>query len=661
MALLPRLFLLAMILTFATPALAIDTERMVGRQPIAKPPVEQKDSTSPPVPRQDEERTATSKKKEPVKRPTHTSGKKTEPVSQPPGKEPAPPVVSTPQPQIGTTMDRKAMESLGPLTNPLEGGLGNDMWDGTSRSLVQELIPALPVGNTLRPVQLLARRILLSNGDVSMMRNDTPVEGNANVDLFTLRLEKLLALGSYSDAVSLYTLIQGEPSHDRLAQAGIMALMSSGFPAQACLEVRATHHVAPEPASEDEIKGKNLFWDQVSAACDFIQMESIKAIREPGAQKTYPAKQFDQSKITGVPGSKVLTTLVSRADYRHVVSSPADLNDLSALERSVIRGMKRFDYTRLKLKKIRSIPAPALMLMAGDPNMPDNPRAALNIEAARRGLIGTDQLGRFYEELAKKNETANDDDSEKKAFSARLWDRYLAAQKAQQPSERAAIILPILENQVPGLPVALLPFASMVASANPATLSPNGIKNGLVLMLYGDVLPPERWVRAWTATRAADSPESHESVLLYLANLVPEILPTDSKSFPNDLLQAFFAPPKPSESSESLAIWELFSGLGRQNALYGITDREFYENDLDLTRFNDYVMPTEGFTEKLLDASQNDRLGETALLAAVALSEYNIGKTHPVVLREVLQNLETVGLKEEAQHMALGVILGLKQ
>ncbi|HEY8190603.1 MAG TPA: hypothetical protein VIF12_07950, partial [Micavibrio sp.] len=481
-----RIILVALLLTLSIPAFAVDSERMAGAQPVAKPRAEREPSVAPPA-RQNEERTVpvgkkriaekniSEKKVAPVRQPRKEQDKKPVAVEPPAPKiadAKTPPIINTPQPQVGTTMDRKAMESLGPLINPLKGGLGDDMWDGTGRSVVQEFIPALPTGKTLRSVQLLARRVLLSNGDVSMMRNDTP----AGQDLFTLRLEQLLAMGAYSDAVDLYTLLQGEPSHDRLAQAGIMALMNAGFPAQACLEVRATHHDTPQAESKDP------FWPQIELSCNFIQAQSVKTISDPGSQPIN-LQGFDQSAVPDIPGSKVLTALVGRPDYRQVITSPADLEDLSMLERGVIRGMKRFDYSRLKLKRIRDIPAPILMLMAGDPNMPDNPRATLNIEAARRGLIDSDQLGRFYEELAGKTAATEDG----KEQSPRLWDRYAAAVKAVQPEEKSAIVSGLLESRIQGLPTTLLPFAAMAAAINPATLSPNAIRNGMILILYGNI------------------------------------------------------------------------------------------------------------------------------------------------------------------------------
>lgn len=602
-------------LTIAFPVSASD-DRTAGTKPATKAETQEEKTPS-----------ATETKKKPAQKVTEQN--------QDPNKTP---VVNTPQPRTGMTMDRKAMESLGPLTNPLKGGLGIDMWAGTARSVVQEFLPQLPAGNTIRPAQLLARRVLLSNGDIGMMRNDKSPE--AGQDLFTLRLEKLIEMGAYSDAVDLYTLIEGEPGHDRLAHAGIMALMHGGFPAQACLEVRAAHK---DQSAQPDPDG---FWPQIEAVCTFIQIQSVKAIADQSYTKI-SLNGLGTSPVTGVPGSKILTTLASRSDYRHAVSSPADVAELSNLERAVLKGLGRLDYTRLKIKKIYEIPGPVLMSMASDPNMPGHLRIALNVEAAGRGLIDADDLGALYIAVAKDSRDAGG-----------LAARYAALMEAETTPEKNAIVAGVLEGKGRRLPTPLLPFAPMVSDVNPDGLSPQALETGLLLMLTSGIVPSERWLSAWLRSESGDSQKSRDQVLLYLANLLPENLPTNSTPFPDEQVKMLFTP---QNSPEALRIWAVFAGLGRQDVLHNVASKNFYEKHVDLTSANDYVMPSSSLLEKLHDAAQNGRLGEVALLASVALNNDNPETTHPGTIQEVLKSLETVGLKEEARHMALGVVMSLKQ
>ena len=668
-----RLALMGCVLTFVTAAPpALSNDRMAGPVPVSKPDPEAKKAVVPP-PQKDERTVGVKQKadvatkkpaaaktpvkpkteavkpaKAPVKTPPQDAAAKT-PVENPdanPDVKKADTTTATPRPRTGNTMDRKEMESLGPLTNPLNGSLGNDMWAGSSRSTLLKYIPLLPTGDAIRPAQLLARRVLLSNGDVKMLDHNS---GSADSpDLFTLRIEKLLEMGAYDDAVELYTLIEGEPSHDRLGRAGIMALMSGGYPAQACLEARAVHH---DFATTDDADEDN-FWRQIESICTFIQIQSAKTILRNGIQ-TISTKGFDRSAITGIPGSRVLTTLASRPDYRHTVGSPKDIEELSAIERAVIKGLGRFDYSRLKLKRPQDIPTRVLMIMATDRNLQDHHRATLNVEAARRGVIDAARLGKVYADLAGKEDKLGVDPA-----SLRLWDRYALYNKSTDEAERKRMVAALLEGPAQGLPVALLPFADTVSGINPATLSANAVRNGLLLMLYNNTVPPERWVTAWLQAESGDSVKKPDSVVLYLANILLENLPTNSIPFPDDSLKPWFQGP---ELTKSLEIWSLFSGLGRENTLHNVAAQDVYEKHVDLTLANDYVMPTDGLLEQIREASNNDRLGEVALLAAVALNEYSPGKTHPGVFREVLQSLITVGLKEEAQQVALGVVLSLEQ
>jgi len=546
-------------------------------------------------------------------------------------------IISPLKPAAGEMMDRRALESLGPLTNPLRGGLGNDMWADTPRSVVQDFLPLLPDGKTIWPAQWLARRVVLSNGDVTMMKNDkTPAEGQ---DLFTLRLERLLAMGAYADAAALYRLIEGNPLHDRMVRAGILALLQNGQASQACLEALA---VKTKPSLSE----KDLFWAQIDGVCTYVQAQSARNIKDTGFSKIN-LQGLNNLVAREIPGSKVLSTLVNRDNYRHNISSADDMAELTTLERAALRGLGRFDYSRLKLKKLHLVSAPVLMTMASDPNMTVNLRLALNVEAAARGLITPDQLGTLYKTLS---ETTG---------APGLTASYANAAKAANNANRTSIVAGILnfERRQP-LPTALLPFASMVNEVNPTGLSANALENGLLVMLQAGITPSEKWVSSWLAADSAVSRKSRETVLLYLANLVPENLPTNSVAFTAEQLNTVF---KPEITKDSLILWAVFSGLGRTDQLHNIDNPDAYEKHLDLTVSTDYVMPSGSLVEKIRDAAQNGRLGETALLASVALNNDNLEQIHPGVIQEVLRSLETVGLKEEARNMALGVILSLKQ
>lgn len=651
------LTLFCVIMSLAQPGTAAPDDRMPGRIPVSQPRAEGEEKPTPTPVRVDESRTAPAgraqkeqvKKEEdgekPAPKPEKTPAPKPEPkAEEKPATKPTPapasdPVVNTPKPNTGKTMDIRAMESLGPLSNPLLGSLGDDMWDGTRRSAVVEWLPQLPQGDVIRPMQLLARRLLLTNGDVRMLRGDQPPA--AELDLLTLRLEKLLDMGAFQDAVDLYTLIEGEAAHDRLARAGIMALFSAGYPAQACLEIRAAHRTVHPMADAER------FWPWMDATCAFVQAQSVRAVRDPDLIRV-SAQTLPDGMADAVADLPALSALLRRSDYRHSIATPKDLKDLHPVERAVLRGLGRLDYSRLKLRSaLDDVDAPVLMTIATDRNAPAAIRTDLMIEAARRGLVTPDMLGAFYLSL--------------EGTGSGVAARYAAYNTAEQGRARNGILGDILDSPLTAEPVALLPFAAGVPDLNPANLSQKQIEAGLELMLEAGMLPPARWVRAWLAgesSESSDSVKNRKKVILYLANLLPENLPTDSIPFPDETLTPVFESP---ESAEAREIWALFSGLRRANALHNAADPKVYEKLVDLTVHDDYVMPVDGLMNQIRDAARQGRIGETVLLGAVALKGHTTGTNHPAIFTELLVSLDTVGLKEEARHLALGVMLGFKQ
>ena len=556
-----------------------------------------------------------------------------------------------PKPKTGITMDQTRMESLGQLTSPLNGGLGSDMWADTPRSIVMDLLPQMPSGSTLMPVQLLARRVLLTNGDAGLMRDNS--RSSSDPDIFTLRIEKLLDIGAYRDAADLYTLIEGEPSNDRLSRAGILSLLHNGMPAQACLEARVAKRDTPAADTPETAADPQNFWPQIDAVCMFVQAQSLKTAGN-AASKYAGTKNVEKSAVTGVPGSRILTLLVSRPGYRYNVGSPEDILELPSFERAVLHGLGRFDYSRFKLRRLETIPARVLMIMATDENLPALRQIELNAEAARRGIITPGQLGKLYLSIAKKSQGAAPE------LAAGLPGRYAAFSGTEKTSEKAQIAKALLagsDGSETGA-AAMLPFASALSSIDPADLDKNMLDKVLTLMLRAGIVPPETWVKTWLGAESGDSSKSRNQTILYLANLLPENLPTESVPFSDEHLKPLFAPP---ESPQSIEIYAFFSGLGRVDALHNVLSDDVYEKHLDLTVPNDYVMPSSSLSEKLRESTSSGRIGETALLATVALKDYAPGKTHPGILRDVLKSLETVGLKEEALHIALEAVLSSKQ
>ena len=142
------------------------------------------------------------------------------PSEQPPAPAPVPADVRIDR---LTTVD---VDSTGVLTAE-QGGFGASMWRGTGRSVVEALLPRLPVDTGSRAMRDLMRRLLLSAAGAP--------EGEATPgSLVALRARMLLAMGDLGGVEALLAATSTRVADPDLAQIRVDALLLSGDNAGAC-------------------------------------------------------------------------------------------------------------------------------------------------------------------------------------------------------------------------------------------------------------------------------------------------------------------------------------------------------------------------------------------------------------------------------------------
>ncbi len=94
-------------------------------------------------------------------------------------------------------------QSIGLLAKA-EGGLGADIWKGTSLALVAKLFPTLNLPTASKTLNNLAQRLLLTTASVPEGVSDS------NQSLTSMRIEKLLTLGDAQDAWKLAMLAKSD-------------------------------------------------------------------------------------------------------------------------------------------------------------------------------------------------------------------------------------------------------------------------------------------------------------------------------------------------------------------------------------------------------------------------------------------------------------------
>ena len=120
------------------------------------------------------------------------------------------------------------------LTGQNAGGLGTDMWRGTSRAVAQHLLTAMPERLASESAHDLARRLLL-------IAAEPPASTDGDVSLVEIRVEKLIALGATEDAERLLAAVSARALPENLVEASIRARLLTSDTTGACQALGAVN------------------------------------------------------------------------------------------------------------------------------------------------------------------------------------------------------------------------------------------------------------------------------------------------------------------------------------------------------------------------------------------------------------------------------------
>lgn len=173
--------------------------------------------------------------------PAAESGKSAPVVIVPDG-----PVIPPPQPvQIGT-LGRVDGAAVG-LLDSSNGGFESNIWNGSPRDQIENLLSTLPLGSTDSAVRALARRLILTKAD-------TP-DGVVRRSMATVRIEKLLDAGLVDDAGALAALAQVRDDPD-FARVQANALLFAARTKDVCGDLTLTR-----------LSADDTFWLQLRTYC----------------------------------------------------------------------------------------------------------------------------------------------------------------------------------------------------------------------------------------------------------------------------------------------------------------------------------------------------------------------------------------------------------
>ena len=525
-------------------------------------------------------------------------------------------------------------DSVG-LLDDASTGFGVDMWKGTRRSLVERLLPKIPVAVASSVMRELARRLLLSSA--------TPPEGpGSGRSLVAMRVEILAAMGDPKVVGDLLRVAPSKLNDEALARARIDNAFLTNDNAGACSRIRALIR-----------QHQGAYWQKALSFCQALAGEHAKAALGAGLLREL-----------GHEDDQVFFTLIGAlgGDQGAVVES---LPKPMPLHLAMLRAARQ----QLPEDVLATADAAILRTVAISPNAPLD----LRLEAAERaeavGALTSDSLAQLYASVTfSPEQLAN-------AFSQAEADRgprgrallYQASTIQSVPTAQAEILrkawalaresggyqtsvrvhLPTLGGIAPALELAW--FAE---EAGRALLTAGRYQAAAAwLALIRQASPPGAGVAlAETGQGGGRAAERSLWALIQLADAA------DSLAWEADALNEWW------ESNKSAGT----DGLrARATALFTLleafdepVDARLWEPLQEGPLFENVKLPAPALLHALNSAAAGRRIGATVLLTLICLGEDGPTGAGPLLLRAVISGLREVGLEKEARALAVEAAIG---
>lgn len=503
------------------------------------------------------------------------------------------------------------MESAGLYKGQIQGALGDDAWEGSSRAEITKLIQGMPLYSQSPAQQKMIDAVLL--GAANTQKLDGARDVTPGDDLLILRMNKLLDAGHYRMALDQYSALPEGTRHANLVKAGVLAMLGSGENSTACLEAKIY-----ESGDADK-----EFWDSLRAYCDYTFKESLseetKAVIEASP---YP----------------ILQSLALKDGYTFLYQ-PAAYDALSKFEQTLLISEQAIGVPPLDRESIAALNPAHLSALIMQPAPDQDQEIRLKTHAAEYNLVSLSEIRALYKAY--------------KGDSLKLPRLYVQISETDDDAQRMALMRQMLTLKDAYTIGAYFPFAAgfandIIPDPTPAEMS----VIAPVMYKMGKSLPSElvqNYIRQYDSveTISSDVPLLLAVVSLdadtqkqYLAQLMPKI--------------------GTAAGGDDFFVKNVIENLDNQGANDDNADK-VYEKDFTLPSKVTHAMPTQALWDRLNKAGQSKVLGETVLLSIYALNEMPVSEYNPGFFNEVESNLNTVGLTDISRDLAIEGLLGMKE
>lgn len=527
---------------------------------------------------------------------------------------------------------------VGTLTG--EDSLPREIWSDTHIETLRGLMPRMPAGTPSPAMNALARRLLLSSV--------APPRGpNADEIFAYMRLERLFAAGLVNDAVSFGTLA-AETSESE----GVLSIL-----ARAQMLVNEDE-AACRTASRMRLQSEDPFWTRLRAFC-YVQDNA-------GPAALLTANLLEERE----QASPLYLTLIRRLANNTAEEVPAELFNerISALDLAMLRrsGLlpppQAVEDASLALMRTVALthlnrPTPELVTM----------RLAAAEEAARRGALAPEDLEQVYGSVPFKPQVRSGAVRYARTHKG-PWANALLYQvaRAQANPGVAAEYLTVALGTSRDTPVymALAAVYGDILKSVPQTLdlAPRGFELGLAALAAGAIEEARGWRDILKSSAIAEAGSGQGQVgtarasqtrtlgaLLRIAEENPALgwQPAIADNWTKAANEGFV--PELQVARELLMLRALGHGLTPSAEAW------LRAHQSQASGF----MPGPEVLQSLDDAAARGQLGETAILALIAIGPGGPQDTHPIALAKAVKALNSVGLEAEARRLALESIVAV--
>lgn len=547
--------------------------------------------------------------------------------------------------------DLAAYDSIGLLKDYADGRLSPDLWQGTEYGAAIELVRGAPADTPYRAINHLVVRLLLSEADASLLTDrpggDTDDDTYDEDTLLAARINKLVSLGLYQEAAGLYkTLHDATPRFESVARAGFIGLMLNNEIPIACLETKIAVKQFQDVA----------FWQQSGKICDRILLN--KPLEKKASEDDEEAKEPEEKQKDKTAGeSKHIEQFLSGDSDSIRPENAEEILALSLLERAVLAGAGKIDFSRIEDETPASLPAPVLGMLLSQKGLNERDRFRYQLEFHRRALKGADALADLYKNV--EFEGAEKMENPAGQYSTiQDWKRlpflYQALQDTDDKDQTLKLLKYALAMTGDYPDSALTPFAGTLEKINPGDLTDDELETALTLMLATNARPLEQWLKEADESfiQKLQKPSFIQkiSTLAVIQELSPE----------NKITRILSESGREHIGSDREKIAIIYEKLDTAQKLHNYGTSLGYENKASLTSDVSYVMPSVVLMDRLEKARTKISLGEVVLLSADILHNIKPTDLYAGTLAEVLDGYVAVGLTSEARQVAAEVMSGSK-